>query len=81
MRIKRVFRSIDPNVESEFSNLDRSYNLLLSETESDVAELKNAPSSLNQVDGKEQAEVLAPSKWDSIREKCDYTCQFVRYGF
>lgn len=69
-------------MESEFSDLDRSYNLLLSETESDVEELKNVGSlSSNQMDAKEPAEDLEPSKWDSIREKCDYTCQFMWFKF
>lgn len=68
-------------MESGFSDLDRSYNLLLSETESDVEELKIDTSPPIQVDGKEPVEDLVTSKWDSIREKCDYTCQFVGYVF
>lgn len=65
---------LDRNLnEVRKKDIERSYDLLLSETTSDVQALGEASSSINHQSGGEVNENPEPSKWDSIKQKCDYT--------
>ena len=52
-------------------NMERSYNLLLSETERDIKEQEETAAQEAQL-GQFEGESLL-SKWDRFKQKCDYT--------
>lgn len=79
VKITRFALSFPPYFPAENAqrkNLDRSYDKLLSETESDVQELQNATPPSHQAHNVLEGDAIdgaQSSKWDSIRQKCDYT--------
>ena len=71
IRIKKFF------VHDDFSKpakIDRSYDLLVAETVTDLDQhnRQDAPPLAGQA-GDELPESSEPSKWDLIKQKCDYT--------
>jgi len=77
VRIKKFFVHDDfsePAKTAETADLDRSYDLLVSETVTDLGRQDAPPLTLQGGDEMpEMPEPREPSRWDLIKQKCDYT--------
>jgi len=67
IRIKKFFVQDDFSEPAKIIDLDRSYDLLVAETVTDLNQQDAPPLAGDEMPPHE------PSKWDLIKQKCDYT--------
>src|SRR5438105_12449104 len=70
IRIRRFFVQDDFSEPAKIIDLDRSYDLLVAETVTDLNQQDAPP--LARKAGDELPAPREPSKWDLIKQKCDY---------